>query len=118
MSDRKIAQLKELIQRHFSMPVLFVKKHQMMKSVFSYSKTINGVRVDVTPCGDHLRVCFNLEDSLENINIEIKERTAGLTSKEIVTLAKENFVIHVNCIKPLSPDKVEDQLPPSERGGL
>jgi len=59
MSERKINQLKKFIKKHFDLPVHFVKSHQMMKSYFSYSKTINLVKVDITPCGDHILVCIN-----------------------------------------------------------
>jgi len=59
MSERKITQLKALVKGHFNMPIKFVQQHQMMKSIFSYTKTINLVKIDVTPCGDHLLVCIN-----------------------------------------------------------
>jgi len=44
------------IKKHFTIPIEFVKKHQLMKNCFSYQKTIEEIEIIVTPCGNYLLI--------------------------------------------------------------
>ncbi len=50
---------KEIIIKHFSLQVQFVKKNELMPNEFSYTTTISNIKIDVTPCGKYLMVHIN-----------------------------------------------------------
>jgi hypothetical protein len=44
------------IKKYFTLPIEFVKLHQLMRNSFTYSKTIDKIKIEVTPCGNHLLI--------------------------------------------------------------
>jgi len=46
------------IKKYFTLPIEFVKLHQLMRSSFTYSRTIDNIKIEVTPCSNHLLICI------------------------------------------------------------
>ncbi len=42
------------VKKYFTLPLKFIKYHQLIKNFFTYQRTINNIKIEVTPRKNHL----------------------------------------------------------------